>query len=139
NGEIQMAKNVPPHMADRINNSSNAKIVLQDSAEVMFMGMRPDTKPFDDKRVRQAVAYGIDKDSIIKNILLGYAKRLDGPENPGQYAYDPNLQPKYTYDPAKAKQLLADAGYPNGVDVELFSTAGRYTQDKQLSEAMTQM
>jgi peptide/nickel transport system substrate-binding protein len=85
------------------------------------------------------VAYAIDRDAIIQGILQGQARRLDGPIGPGTYGYNPELQPKYTYDPEKAKQLLAQAGYPNGVDVEFVTPVGRYTQDKQVAEAMTSM
>jgi peptide/nickel transport system substrate-binding protein len=104
----------------------------------MFLAMQP-KPPFDKKEVRQAVAYAIDRDKIIKTLLQGQASRLDGPTGPGQYGYNPNLKPKYTYNPEKAKQLLAQAGYPNGVDVELSTPVGRYMLDKQITEAMTAM
>jgi len=139
NGEIQIAQFIPPHMAERVKNASNVKLAAADSIEIMFLAMNPKFKPWDNKLVRQAVAYAIDRDAIIQNTLQGQARRLDGPIGPGQYAYDPNLPTRYTYDPEKAKQLLAQAGYPNGVDVELSTPVGRYTQDKQISEAMTAM
>jgi peptide/nickel transport system substrate-binding protein len=139
NGEIQIAQFIPPHMAERIKSSSNTKLASADSIEIMFLAMNPKFKPWDNKLVRQAAAYAIDRDAIIQNVLQGQARRLDGPIGPGQYAYDPNLQPRYTYDPEKARRLLAEAGYPNGVDVELSTPVGRYTQDKQITEAMTAM
>jgi peptide/nickel transport system substrate-binding protein len=139
NGEIQIAQFIPPHMAERIKSSSNTKLASADSIEIMFLAMNPKFKPWDNKLVRQAVAYAIDRDAIIQNVLQGQARRLDGPIGPGQYAYDPNLQPRYTYDPEKARRLLAEAGYPNGVDVKLSTPVGRYTQDKQITEAMTAM
>jgi peptide/nickel transport system substrate-binding protein len=105
----------------------------------MMLLMRPDTKPWDNKLVRQAAVYAIDRDGIINSLLQGQAKRLDGPVNPGAYAYDPNLQPRYAFSLEKAKALLAQAGYPNGVDVELSVPVGRYTQDKQIGEAVAQM
>src|SRR5262249_19584821 len=58
---------------------------------------------------------------------------------PGQVGYDPALQPRYPYDPEKARQYVGQAGFPNGLDVELYTPVGRYTQDKQVSEAMAQM
>ena len=67
------------------------------------------------------------------------ARVLHGPLSRGQYAYDPNLEPKYSYDPEKARALVKQAGYPNGVDVELFTPVGRYINDKQVSEAMVAM
>jgi peptide/nickel transport system substrate-binding protein len=139
NGEIQIAQFVPPHLFDRVNNDPNAKIISVDSVEIMFLAMSPKFKPWDNKLLRQAVAYAIDRDAIIQGVFLGQAKRLDGPVGAATYGYDPNLQPRYTYNPERAKQLLAQAGYPNGIDVELATPVGRYVQDKQSAEAMTSM
>jgi peptide/nickel transport system substrate-binding protein len=138
-GEIQIAEFIPPHMAARVTGSSRVKPVTYDSLEPMFLAMSPKTPPWDNKLVRQAVAYAIDRDAIIQGVLLGQAQRLDGPIGPGQYAYDPALQPRYTYNPQQSKELLSQAGYPNGLDVELFTPVGRYTQDKPLAEAMAAM
>ncbi len=139
NNEIQIAQFVPPHLRERVERSPNHKIVKFHTAEIMFLAMMPKVKPWDNKLVRQAVGYAIDRDTIIKTILRGEASRLDGPIGEGQYAYDPNLQPRYTYNPEKAKELLKQAGYPNGVDVELSTPVGRYTLDKQITEAMVPM
>jgi peptide/nickel transport system substrate-binding protein len=139
NNEIQIAQFVPPHLRERVERSANHKIVKFHTAELMFLAMMPKVKPWDNKLVRQAVAYAIDRDMIIKTLLRGEASRLDGPIGEGQYGYDPKLQPKYTYNPEKAKELLKQAGYPNGVDVELQTPVGRYTLDKQVSEAMIPM
>lgn len=139
NNEIQIAQFVPPHLRERVEQSPRHKIVKFHTAEIMFLAMMPKIKPWDNKLVRQAVAYAIDRDTIMKTILRGEASRLDGPVGEGQYAYDPNLQPKYTYNPEKAKELLKQAGYPNGVDVELQTPVGRYTLDKQIAEAMIPM
>ena len=78
----------------------------------MFLAMMPKVKPWDNKLVRQAVGYAIDRDTIIKTLLRGEASRLDGPIGEGQYGYDPNLQPKYTYNPEKARELVKQAGFP---------------------------
>src|SRR5579864_2199841 len=74
--------------------------------------------PFKDRRVRQAINYGVNVDSIVKNLFLGYAVRLNGPFFTITPGYDPSLAP-YAYDPAKAKQLLTEAGYASGFDVAL--------------------
>jgi peptide/nickel transport system substrate-binding protein len=104
----------------------------------MFLAMQP-KPPFDNKLVRQAVAYAIDRDAIIQGVFQGQARRLDGPIGSGTFGHNPDLSIKYTYDPERAKQLLAQAGYPNGVDVELQTPVGRYTLDKQAAEAIAQM
>jgi peptide/nickel transport system substrate-binding protein len=139
NNEIQIAQFVPPHLRERVERSEKHKIVKFHTAEIMFLAMMSKVKPWDNKLVRQAVGYAIDRDTIMKTILRGEASRLDGPIGEGQYGYDPKLQPRYTYNPEKAKELLKQAGYPNGVDVELQSPVGRYTLDKQLTEAMVPM
>jgi peptide/nickel transport system substrate-binding protein len=139
NGEIQIAQFIPPHMAGRVSGSPNAKLVTTDSIEIMFLAMMPKTKPWDNKLVRQAVAYAIDRDAVIQGVFQGQARRLDGPVGPGTFGYNPDLPVRYTYDLAKAKQLLAEAGYPNGVDVELSTPVNRYPQDKQATEAMASM
>jgi len=138
NDEIQIAQFIPPHLRQRVDKVPNLRITPVDSIEIMFLAMQP-KPPFDKKEVRQAVCHAINRDQIIKTILEGFASRLDGPLGPGQYGYDPELKPKLSYDPQKSKKLLAQAGYPNGIDVELQTPVGRYTLDKQLTEAMVPM
>jgi peptide/nickel transport system substrate-binding protein len=138
NDEIQIAQFIPPHMRQRVEKAKQLKITPVDSVEIMFLAMQP-KPPFDKKEVRQAVCHAINRDQIIKTLLDGSASRLDGPIGPGQYGYDPNLKPKMNYDPERAKKLLAQAGYPNGVEVALQTPVGRYTLDKQITEAMIPM
>ena len=138
NDEIQIAQFIPPHMRQRVEKAKQLKITPVDSVEIMFLAMQP-KPPFDKKEVRQAVCHAINRDQIIKTLLDGSASRLDGPIGPGQYGYDANLKPKMNYDPERAKKLLAQAGYPNGVEVALQTPVGRYTLDKQITEAMIPM
>ena len=138
NNEVQIAQFIPPHLYKSVDDSPNLKIVLADSIEIMFLAMQP-KPPFDKKEVRQAVCYAIDRDKIIKTLLQGQAQRLDGPLGPGQLGYNPNLKTRYTYDPKKARELLAKGGYPDGVAVELQTPVNRYTLDKQATEAMIPM
>lgn len=139
NGEIQIAQFIPPHLGERVNRHPKTRIVTAGSVELMFLAMSPKYKPWDNKLLRQAVAYAVDRDKIITTILQGQAVRLDGPIGPGQYGYDPNLKPKYTYDPEKARKLVVQAGFPNGVDVDFYTPVVRYTLDKQIAEAMVAM
>jgi peptide/nickel transport system substrate-binding protein len=138
NDEIQIAQFIPPHLFKRVDSSPNHRIASVASIEIMFLAMQP-KPPFDKKEVRQAVAYAIDRDKLIKTLLEGRATRLDGPLGPGQYGYDPNLKPRYTYNPKKARELLAKAGFPDGVDVKLYTPVGRYVLDKQINEAVAAM
>ncbi len=139
NGEIQIAQFIPPHLRERVERNPNSKMAAVDSVEIMFLAMSPKFKPWDNKLLRQAVAYAIDRDTIIATLLKGEATRLDGPIGPGQYGYNPNLKPKYEYSPEKARQLVKQAGFANGVDVDFYTPVGRYTLDKQISEAIVPM
>lgn len=139
NGEIQIAQFIPPHLLTRIEKAKNARLVSTSSVEIMFLAMNPGIKPWDNKKLRQAVCYAINREGIIKALLKGQAQILHGPIGPGQYSYDPNLQPRYAYDPAKAKKLVAEAGFPNGVEVDLYTPVGRYVNDKQITQAMVPM
>jgi peptide/nickel transport system substrate-binding protein len=86
------------------------------------IGLNLTYKPFTDRRVRQAIAYAIDADLIIKRLLREKAFRATSWLPISSPAYDSNTRP-YPYDPAKAKQLLAEAGYPNGIEFEITATA----------------
>jgi peptide/nickel transport system substrate-binding protein len=65
---------------------------------------------FADKRVRQAIAYGVNKDEIIQGVLLGLGKEATGPYKPGTWVYNSNVK-TYPYNPEKARELLSDAGW----------------------------
>ncbi len=75
-----------------------------------YLGYNLKNPLFADKRVRQAIAYGINKDEIIQGVLLGLGKEATGPYKPGTWVYNPNVK-TYSYNPQKAKELLAAAGW----------------------------
>ena len=71
--------------------------------------------------------------------MKGEAIKLTGPIGPLQFGYSKNVKPTYEYNPAKARELVKQAGYPNGIDVELYTPVGRYVNDKQVTESMIPM
>ena len=75
-----------------------------------YLGYNLKNQLFADKRVRQAIAYSINKDEIIQGVLLGLGKVATGPYKPGTWVYNPNVK-TYSYNPQKAKELLAAAGW----------------------------
>lgn len=77
---------------------------------VFYLGMNPNKPPFDDVRVRRAFNHAVDKRAILDKIRKGRGKIAVGPLPPGIPGYDPDLE-GYGYDPARARQLLAEAGY----------------------------
>ncbi len=93
--------------------------------------------PLQDKRVRQALNYAVDKKTIIDKVLMGSGFQMAINIPPYDFGYDPTLKP-YPYDPEKAKKLLAEAGYKD-LKLVLNSPSGRYVMDKQVAEAIAGM
>jgi peptide/nickel transport system substrate-binding protein len=96
---------------------------------------KPVQSPVANPKVRQAINYAVDVDSIIKNVLEGQGIRIATPLTSKHFGYDPKIKP-FPFDPAKAKKLLAEAGYPNGIDIALYGPNGRYPKDKEVVEAV---
>jgi peptide/nickel transport system substrate-binding protein len=116
-GEVDIIDAVPYDRVREIEAASGLRISAR-QGEQIYIGL--DTlrvEPFKKKEVRQALNYAVNADAIVKNLLLGYAVRLNGPFFPTTPGYDPNVKP-YPFDPERAKRMLAQAGYPNGFDVE---------------------
>jgi len=98
----------------------------------------PDGKnPLKDVRVRKAMSLAIDRDAIIKRIMDGAAEPAYQYLPTGMSGTLPN-PPKLAYDPAAAKKLLAEAGYPNGFQLTLSATNDRYINDSQITQAVAQ-
>jgi peptide/nickel transport system substrate-binding protein len=75
-----------------------------------YLGLNHKDPRFADKRVRQAFAYAINKRDLIEGVRLGLAREATGPFKPGTWVYNPNVR-TYPYDPARARALLAEAGW----------------------------
>ena len=89
--------------------------------ELVYIGINTTRGPLTDPRVRQAINYAIDIDRIIERLISGRGHRAAGVIPPALGGFDGSRRP-YPYDPGKAKQLLAAAGHPNGIDIELWTT-----------------
>jgi ABC-type transport system substrate-binding protein len=87
--------------------------------ELVYVGINTTRGPLRDARVRQAINYAVDINTIIDRLVSGRGSRAAGVIPPALAGYDSSRR-GYPYDPAKARQLLADAGYPKGIDVELW-------------------
>lgn len=148
NGEVDVAVNIPPHLASIIAN--HPKIFLSTAPSIRTLQLMFVTHEYDaqhklvgpykgvtaDKRVRQAIAYALDVDQIIKGVLDGKAMRTALLLTPLHFGYDPALKP-IKQDLGKVKQLLTEAGFPGGVELTLNSPQGRYVRDKEVAEAVT--
>lgn len=135
-GEADIIANVPPELTDRVNNSGSASIQEVPSLRMIFVEFNPFEPPFDDVRVRQALNHAVDKQALIDTVLDGHATQMKGVIIPGWLGYDPDALVEYEYDPEKAKQLLAEAGYADGLTVDFWFPIGRYLKDKEVAEAI---
>ncbi len=145
-GEIDFSANFPPSFMEDIEKTGGFKVLKNPASNVISIRINklretdPTTgkpNPFLDKRVRQAMSYSIDRDAIMEKILNGVGERM-AVLFPDDFGYDPELKP-YPYDPNKAKQLLAQAGYPNGFDTAFYGLLGeRIPLSKEVGEAVAQ-
>jgi len=89
-----------------------------------YLGYNLKNPLFTDKRIRQAIAYAVNREEIIDGVLLGLGKPATGPYKPGTWAYNPNVR-VYPHDPAKAKALLAEAGWADTNSDGIIEKEGR--------------
>lgn len=135
-GAVDLIVNIPPHLAENIKTDASVKVSETPGCRLIFIQLVTDRGgPLADPRVRQALNYAVDVQSIIDTVLGGYGQRSTQPLTPQDFGYHPGIS-GYSYNPAKARQLLAAAGYPDGFDFPLDIPSGRYVMDKEVAEAI---
>ena len=135
NGEVDLITTVPPNIAGELEKVAGVRVQRVPSTWQIYLGLNALKKPLSDVRVRQALNYATDVDAIIKNVMDGNGRRLEGPFTPNVFGFDASVK-GYAPDPARARRLLAEAGYPEGLEVTLDAPAGRYQGDKEIAEAL---
>ena len=135
NGEVDLITTVPPTLGRELERVAGIKVQRVPSTWQIYLGLNAFKKPLEDKRVRQALNYATDVDTLIRTVLDGNGRRQAGPLTPAMFGYDSSVK-GYTTDATKAKQLLTEAGYPDGLEITLDSPAGRYQGDKELAEGL---
>ncbi|HJS84793.1 MAG TPA: ABC transporter substrate-binding protein [Acetobacteraceae bacterium] len=149
-GEMDMIYSVPPQDMKRIEASPDLKLIERPELRTIFLGMNvsrdelptSDVKgknPLRDQRVRKAFLLAIDENAIAKRVMLGLAHPTFLMWGPGVNGYDAKLDVRPPADPAQAKKLLAEAGYPNGFTIGLDCPNDRYVMDEQICTAITSM
>jgi len=109
-GEVHIIQSVPAHLAASLARDRNLQVKSAEGTRVYCIEMNCARPPFDDVRVRMAMNHAIDWDTILKTIYVGGATRLSTAFLPSGFGYNTGLAP-YSYDPGKARSLLAEAGY----------------------------
>ena len=134
-GGVDVIRNVRADLIPDIKGHANTYITSAPILRTHYIQLDMRSAPFDKKAVRQAANYAIDRDAIVQKLMAGLGKVVPTVVHPAAFGYDASVTP-YTYDPKKAKELMAQAGYANGVDITLHSGD---IANRPLFEAMAQM
>ena len=141
-GEFDIATTLSATSLQQLRGASGVDVLAVPSFRIyqlLFSVLPGETGPLQDKRVRQALNYAVDKKSIVDNLFDGRARLLNGQLlRREQLGYNPALT-DYAFDPAKAKALLKDAGYADGFEIQFKFPSGRYAQDREVAEAISGM
>lgn len=137
---VDIAANIPPSDWNRIKDSDNSEIVNGASNRTYMLFLRTQADwPTSDVKVRQAIDFAIDDKALVDSLLDGGGTPTLTRVNPGNVGFEENLYDKYNYDVEKAKALLEEAGYKDGVTIELAGPTGRYIKDREVLQLIAGM
>jgi glutathione transport system substrate-binding protein len=133
NGEAHVIMNVIPEDIEALSKVRGVKVHQRSSTRQYMVSMNVLVRPFDNRRVRQALNYAVHKERMVTYMFRGTATVNDSSVPPSVEGYVPLKA--YPYDPAKAKQLLSEAGYPDGFKANIWGpTAGRILMGSETVE-----
>ena len=137
-GQIDLAIQLSPDQTKQLD-GKRAEAHIVPTAQVMSLAFITELgdSPMKKREVREALNYAVDKESMAKSLLLGVGKPNGSGVTDAAVGYDPDIKP-FPYDPAKAKKMLADAGYPNGFSFTADVTVGSFPADSQIYQLMQQ-
>ena len=118
-GAVHGVDNLSPEFIEQIRDDPQIELLTQPGMNVGYLAMNMDREPFDDVRVRRAVNHAINKQSLVDNFYAGLAVAAKNPIPPMMWGYNDDIE-DYPHDPAKARDLLAAAGLPEGFTTELW-------------------
>lgn len=149
-GDVDMIYSVPPQDMQRISHTPGLHLIQNPELRTIFLGLdmwrdellTSDVKgknPLKDLRVRQAFALAIDEPTIVQKVMLGLGHPTWEMWGPGVNGYDAKLDVRPKVDVAKAKELMKEAGYPDGFRIGFDCPNDRYVMDEQICTAITSM
>ena len=137
-GDIDVIGNLLAfEMVKEFENDKRFKVISGSTTGEVIMSTNNKAAPFDNKLVRQAVAYAIDRKTVIDLAMFGYGAPI-GSHWPPTTPYYKDLTQRFAYNPKKAKALLAKAGYPNGFEATIKLPAP-YTYSRRAGEVIADM
>ncbi|MDP6530013.1 MAG: ABC transporter substrate-binding protein, partial [Gemmatimonadota bacterium] len=122
-GSLHMMDGVPPDDVPAIRSNRALKLLGEPGMNVAYLAMNMDHSPFGDVRVRRAVNHAVDRAAIVRGLYGHLAVVADGPVPPNVFAAHPD-PPSYEYAPERARELLVEAGYPDGFETTLWVMSG---------------
>lgn len=135
-GEVDLIENVPVDLAPMVKASSDVDLVqVKNGGLTIYLGLVMSEKPLDNVKVRQALNSAIDRQGIVDNILQGMATPRGTQVGAADFGYKPVPVP--VFDPKRARELLAEAGFPEGFSIKMQSTR-RYMKDAEVAQAIAQ-
>ena len=134
-GEIDIAQSIPVDSVAEIESDENLRVESVANVRNVFVILNKNVPPFDNTLVRQAMNYAVDVDALVQFLFSGRANRTPTIGSPAWLGYDETQAP-YTYDPGKARELLAQAGYPNGFETTLAFAQGNPTGAEEITQAI---
>ena len=148
-GNVDVINDPAPQDVPRLQQTPGVKVIEGVEQRIVFIGMDQERNellyssvkgknPFKDRRVREALYKAIDIDAIQKATMRGLSKP-SGAMTPSPVQTTPELEKRFPFDPAASKKLLADAGYPNGFEVQLDCPNNRYVNDEKICQALAAM
>jgi len=137
-GNVDIIANLKPDNVGEIQGNNDLEVKFVPSARVAMVWMNTEKPMLQDRRVRQALNYAVDVDSLIKNVMEGNAYRVSTVAPKYFVGWDPD-EKFYSHDIEKAKKLLAEAGYPDGFEASILVPRGRYLNAVAVSEAVAGM
>lgn len=137
-GDVDFIAPVPPTDHKRIVSNDKVDLVTMGGTRIITFQMNQErVEAFKDARVRQAVAYAINQEGIVKKIMRGFATPAAQMSPEGYLGYNEALKPRY--DLKKAKQLMEEAGYADGFTITMMAPNNRYVNDEKIAQAVASM
>lgn len=139
-GGVDIATDIPPNEWDRVNGEEGVSLINGDTTRVMLLVVRT-TKGFatSDPKVREAIDLAINEKAIVDSVLKGTGVPVRTRVPEGVVGSNSDLYNTYEYDLAKAKKLLAEAGFKNGLEITLTAPKGRYPLDGEVAQLVASM
>jgi peptide/nickel transport system substrate-binding protein len=138
-GETQIVEEVPVDFIDQVEKNAKLKIDAVSTSVGLILTYDVTKPPFDNPKVREALDLAVDKELIRKEILKGKGEVLQGQLlTSNTLGFNPAIKAR-PYDPEKAKQLLSEAGYPQGFTTSISTMSGRYLSDVDIANAVSGM